>query len=114
MKFTVTQENGLAIFHYHETRLDATNSAEVKAEFLILTQTQIEVLILDLSEVTFIDSSGLSAILLAERQLREREGGIIVVDQYGKVRTLFEIAKLTDVIPLVSTLEEARGLIVED
>lgn len=114
MKFTVTQENGLAIFHFNEPRLDATNSAEVKAEFLILTQTQIEVLIIDLSEVTFIDSSGLSAILLAERQLREREGGIIVVDQHGKVRTLFEIAKLTDVIPLVSSVDEARGMIVED
>ncbi|MDX9757966.1 MAG: STAS domain-containing protein [Bacteroidota bacterium] len=114
MKFTVDNENGLAIFHLHENRLDATNAAEAKSEFLILCQTNIEVLILDFSEVTFCDSSGLSAILLAERQLRERDGGIIVVDGNGKVRTLFEIAKLTDIIPLVATIEEARDLIVED
>jgi anti-anti-sigma factor len=114
MKFTVDKENGLAIFHLHETRLDSTNAAEAKSEFLILCQSSIEVLILDFSEVTFCDSSGLSAILLAERQLRERDGGIIVVDANGKVRSLFEIAKLTDIIPLVATLEEARDLIIED
>ncbi|MBE0645127.1 MAG: STAS domain-containing protein [Bacteroidetes bacterium] len=114
MKFTVDKENGLAIFHLHESRLDSTNSAEAKSEFLILCQSSIEVLILDFSEVTFCDSSGLSAILLAERQLRERDGGLIVVDSSGKVRSLFEIAKLTDIIPLVATLEEARDLIIED
>ncbi|MFA6232560.1 MAG: STAS domain-containing protein [Bacteroidota bacterium] len=114
MNFTVDHENGLAIFHLHETRLDSSNSAEAKSEFLILCQSSIEVLVLDFSEVTFCDSSGLSAILLAERQLREREGGLIVVDAIGKVRSLFEIAKLTDIIPLVSTIDEARDLIVED
>lgn len=114
MKFTVDKENGLAIFHLHETRLDSTNAAEAKSEFLILCQSSIEVLILDFSEITFCDSSGLSAILLAERQLRERDGGIIVVDANGKVRSLFEIAKLTDIIPLVATMEEARDLIIED
>lgn len=114
MNFTVDKEGALAIFHLHESRLDSTNAAEAKSEFLVLTQSSLDVLILDFSEVTFCDSSGLSAILLAERQLRERDGGIIVVDSHGKVRSLFEIAKLTDVIPLVSTIDEARQLIVED
>jgi len=114
MKFTVEKEDSLSIFNLHESRLDSTNSAEAKAEFLILCQSNIDILILDLSEVTFCDSSGLSAILLAERALREREGGLIVVDVNGKIRSLFEIAKLMDIIPLVGTLEEARSLIVED
>ncbi len=114
MNFSVDHEDGLAIFHLNENRLDSTNAADAKSEFLILCQSSIEVLILDLSEITFCDSSGLSAILLAERQLREREGGLIVVDVKGKIRSLFEIAKLTDIIPLVSTVEEARDLIIED
>lgn len=114
MKFTVDKENGLAIFHLHENRLDSNNAAEAKSEFLILCQSSIDVLILDLAEVTFCDSSGLSAILLAERQLRERDAGLIVVDVNGKIRSLFEIAKLMDVIPLVGSIDEARDLIVED
>jgi len=114
MKFTVEKEHGLAIFHLHETRLDTTIASEAKAELLILCQSNIDVLIINLSEITFCDSSGLSAILLADRQLRERDGGIIVVDGNGKVRSLFEIAKLTDVIPLVSSVDEARDLLIED
>ncbi len=114
MKSTVDNENGLSIFHLHENRLDSNNAAEAKSEFLILCQSNIDVLILDLSEVTFCDSSGLSAILLAERALREREAGLIVVDANGKIRALFEIAKLMDVIPLVGSIDEARDLIVED
>jgi anti-anti-sigma factor len=114
MNFTVDKENALAIFHLHEDRLDSTNAADAKSEFLILCQSNIDILIIDLSEATFCDSSGLSAILLAERQMRERDAGIIVVDMFGKVRSLFEIAKLTDIIPLVSTIDEARDLIIED
>jgi anti-sigma B factor antagonist len=114
MKFTTEKEDGLAVFHLQEERLDSTNAAEAKSEFLILCQSNIDILILDLSTVTFCDSSGLSAILLAERQLRERDGGLIVVDAHGKVRALFEIAKLTDIIPLVSSVDEARKLIIKD
>ncbi len=114
MKFTVEKEDKLSIFHLHASHLDSTNSAEAKAEFLILCQSDIDILILDFTEVSFCDSSGLSAILLAERTLREREGGLIVVDVIGKIRSLFEIAKLMDIIPLVDSIEEARSLIVED
>lgn len=114
MNFTVEKEGSLATFILHESRFDSTNSAEAKSEFLVLCQSQIDVLILDFSEVSFCDSSGLSAILLAERQLREREGGIIVVDGYGKIKSLFEIAKLKDVIPLVDTMAEAKALLLND
>ncbi|MBR9978806.1 MAG: STAS domain-containing protein [Bacteroidetes bacterium] len=114
MNFNTEKEDGLSIFHLHEERLDSMNAAEAKGEFLILCQSNIDVLILDLSEVTFCDSSGLSAILLAERQLRERDAGLIVVDSHGKVRSLFEIAKLNDIIPLVSSIDEAKKLIIKD
>jgi anti-sigma B factor antagonist len=114
MNFSVDKENGLAIFHLHESRLESSNCADAKSEFLILCQSNIEVLIIDLSEVSFCDSSGLSALLLAERLLREREAGLIVVDALGKVRSLFDIAKLTDIIPLVDSVEEARSLIIDD
>jgi anti-anti-sigma factor len=114
MNFSVDKENSLSIFTLHDSRLDTSNASDMKSELLVVCQSQIDVLILDLSEVTFCDSSGLSAILLAERLMRERDGGVIVVDVNGKVKSLFEIARLTDVIPLTDTVEAARRLIVED
>lgn len=114
MKFSVEHDGQLAIFHLGEERLTAENAPEVKRELLILTQSEITVLMLDLTPVSFCDSSGLSAILLAERQMREHEdGGVIVVDVHGKVKTLIEIAKLDGIIPVFETVEEARKAIVE-
>jgi anti-sigma B factor antagonist len=111
MNLTVTKEGPLAILHLPMARLDSTNASEVKAELLVLCSEAIDVLIIDLTDVTFCDSSGLGALLLAERQLRERDGGIIVVDPNGKVKTLLEIAKLDELIPVCATVVEARTLL---
>ncbi len=113
MNFDITKENDLAVFHLKDTRFDTTNSADVKAELLILCQTEISVLIVDLSDVTFCDSSGLSSLLLAERQMRERDGGIIIVDKIGKVKSLIEISKLEEILPTYATVAEAKAILVE-
>ena len=113
MNFTIKKENELAIFHLDDTRLDSTNSPDVKAELLVLCQEDIDVLVIDLTKVAFCDSTGLSALLLAERQLRERDKGLLVIDKNGKVRSLIAIAKLDKFIPVFETLEEARKAIVD-
>lgn len=113
MNFSITKEDRLAVFELRESKLDSLLAPDLKAELLILCQDEIDVLILDLAAVTFCDSSGLSAILLAERQLRERDGGVIVVDVHGRVRTLLELTKLNDLIPVVATMAEARAALEE-
>jgi anti-anti-sigma factor len=113
MNFAITKEDRLAVFELRESKLDALLAPDLKAELLILCQDEIDVLILDLSSVAFCDSSGLSAILLAERQLRERDGGVIVVDVHGRVRTLLQLTKLSDLIPVVATMAEARAALEE-
>lgn len=113
MNFEISKDDDLAIFHLKDSHLDTTNSANVKAEFLILCQTDISVLIVDLSSVEFCDSSGLGALLLAERQMRENDGGIMVVDPIGKVKELIEISKLYELIPVYPTVEKAKADLVE-
>ncbi len=113
MKYRIDRENSLAIIHLEEERLDSNNAPEVKREFLVLCSDEIDVLIIDLSNITFCDSSGLSAILLAERQMREHDGGVIVVDPNGKVTTLIKIAKLDQIIPVFATIDEARNALVD-
>lgn len=113
MNFSITKENDVAIFTLQDTRLDAVSSPELKAELLIVCQEQIHVLMIDLSAVSFCDSSGLSAILLAQRQMREKDGDALVVDKLGKVRGLMALAKLDGVIPVFASLDEARAALEE-
>jgi hypothetical protein len=51
----------------------------------------------------------LSALLLAERTMRGFGGGVLVVDKVGRVRTLIEISKLTDILPVFGSVEEAKA-----
>jgi len=67
-----TKKNGTAtILKIHERKLDASISPELKGEFLVLCKPQLKELVIDLSNVEFCDSSGLSALLIAERKMRE-------------------------------------------
>ncbi len=85
----------------------------MKAEFLLLCQSEISVLIIDLSLVEFCDSSGLGALLLAERQMRENDGGVLLVDRIGNVRSLIDISKLEEILPVYDTIEKAKADLIE-
>ena len=58
-------------------------------------------LALDLTGLTFLDSTGLQAILIAQRLCREHEIGFMLTPATGAVQNLFEITGLTDVLPFV-------------
>jgi anti-sigma B factor antagonist len=58
-------------------------------------------LALDLTGLTFVDSTGLQAIIVAQRLCREHAVGFMLTPARGAVQNLFEITGLTDVLPFV-------------
>lgn len=63
--------------------------------------------VLDLSEVTFIDSMALGVLLGAANQLRRSGGHLRLVVPSRELRRIFEISLLDRVFALDSTREEA-------
>ncbi|MCX7874730.1 MAG: STAS domain-containing protein [Melioribacteraceae bacterium] len=97
-----------AIFKLNEKRFDASIAGFVKGEFTILLHSEdIKKLIIDLSEVEYCDSSGLSAILLAFRILQSNEGQIRIASPTKNVKTLIEISQLDRVLTVCNTIDEA-------
>ncbi|MBM4174912.1 MAG: STAS domain-containing protein [Ignavibacteria bacterium] len=108
MNFEVKHNDDIVVFKLNEKKLDTTISGILKGEFTILCQAEgVRKMIVDLSEVEFCDSSGLSALLLCQRQIRERGGAIRLTHCNEKVETLVRISQLERVLPLISTNEEA-------
>jgi anti-sigma B factor antagonist len=64
-------------------------------------------LVLDLSDVTFIDSTVLGTILKAAAQLEETRTSLAVVVPEGPVRRLLEMTNLTQRFRLFATRAEA-------
>jgi anti-sigma B factor antagonist len=66
-------------------------------------------LVMDLGSVTFIDSSGLAAIIEYFRDSGECNGVLCLTGLNETLRTIFEIVRLDKVIPIYATRAEAIG-----
>jgi anti-anti-sigma factor len=59
-----------------------------------------EDLVIDLRQVTFIDSPGLGTLIHCDRVRRERGGRLVLKDPSGPVRDLFDMVRLADVLEI--------------
>ena len=76
--------------------LDAYSAPSLEEETARLLADDITELVLDLSGTRFLDSSGLRAILTAQRRLADGEGRLALRAPSEPVRRLLEITGLTD------------------
>lgn len=66
-------------------------------------------LVLDLSAVGFIDSSGLGTLIAAHKRLREREGEFIIVATARAILSVLTLTGLDKVFTVVADVERAVG-----
>lgn len=111
MDFTVTQENGTATVQVNVERLNASNAAGLKAELVLLNKGSINNIIIDMSKTKYCDSSGLSAILVANRLCKDTNGMFVLCGLQTNVKMMIEIAQLDKVLNIVATKEEALAQI---
>jgi anti-sigma B factor antagonist len=64
-------------------------------------------LVLDFTDVEFIDSTGLSVLLNALRRVTQRGGKFVIVCTNPTVLRLFEITRLESTFDIVATRDEA-------
>jgi anti-sigma B factor antagonist len=109
MKYAVDKQEKYILMTLNEDNLNALVAQKIKAEFKNLEGEGIRNFILDLSNVKFTDSSGLSAILIGDRIWRNNlEGSFIVAGPLsGSVKKLIEISKLDEVFTIIPTVDES-------
>ncbi len=90
--------------------LNMHTCTELRARLLELIEQQPGRLIVDLSGVGYIDSSGVSTMIEAKRRLERAGGRIVLAGLQARVRSVFEIAKLDRYFKIAPGVEEARGL----
>ena len=80
--------------------LDIVTSADVKRELARLVDDGYASLVLDLSDVGFVDSSGLGALVALHRHAESQGGRFAVRAVPPKVQRLFEITRLDDFLAI--------------
>ena len=63
--------------------------------------------VLDLAELTFIDSSGINSLVVAARATSASGGSLIVTGARQHVQRVFDIVKLSEFVPVEAGLDEA-------
>jgi anti-anti-sigma factor len=108
MNYEIKKINGITVFKLNEKRLDTNISGLLKGEFTLLLKVEgANKFILDLSDVESCDSSGLSAILVANRILNSTDGHMRIASPSEKVYSLIKITQLDRVLPVCSSVDEA-------
>lgn len=72
-----------------------------------LEETMSQNLILDLSKITFIDSSGLGVILGRYRKVKANHGEVIIYGTKPAVEKIFEVSGISSLMPVCETEKEA-------
>jgi anti-sigma B factor antagonist len=107
MKYSADKQEKYTILKLEEENLNSLVAPVLKSELVILSNEGVRNLILDLSDVKFVDSSGLSAILTANRLWADDKSFLIAGELQAAVRRLFEISRLDTVLTIIPTIDEA-------
>ena len=107
MNFEVQKNRTSTTLKLKERKLDSSVSPELKGEFLILCNPKVQHLVVDLGDVEFCDSSGLSALLIADRKMKEHGGMVKLVNVQKKVASLIKISMLDRVFDVEETPQRA-------
>lgn len=107
MQLNIVEQGDIVKIEIQEERMDAHNSGDLKEQMLQLFDEGKCNLIIDLSGVRFVDSSGLGALVSGFKNASAREGSLKLCSLQPQVRSMFELTRLHRVFEIFSSVEEA-------
>ncbi len=111
MKFSIDKQEHFTVFSLKDEKLNSVVAPELKTELIGLNTIGVRNIILDLEALKFIDSSGLSAILIGNRLCQNANGTLIICNANEYVMKLMRISQLENILTVLPTIQEAADYI---
>lgn len=111
MNFTIEDKGRYTLVTSNVDKLDTTCAPELKSELVYLNKTNVRNVIIDMSTTRYCDSSGLSALLVANRLCKSVNGTLVVCGLQEPVQKLVQISQLESVLSITPTPAEAVDLL---
>jgi|AMWB02.1.fsa_nt_gi anti-sigma B factor antagonist len=109
MKIEARETNGVTLLVLVNDRLDAHNSDLVKGRLRDVFASGAKDVVVDLSEVRFIDSSGLGAMVSGFKNAVSHHGRLVLSGLQTQPRSMFDLTRLTRVFDIYENAEAALG-----
>jgi anti-sigma B factor antagonist len=97
-----------------EKSIETFNSRDFKTKVVDLINQHHHYIILNLSQVDFIDSNGLGSLISILKLLASHQGRVVICETKDPVKRVFTLTRLNQVIPLFANEEEAVKFLQEN
>jgi len=111
MEFKIEKLENYTLIQVNEEKLDTHIAPTLKSELVLVSGNGEKNILLDLGNVRYCDSSGLSAILVANRLCKNANGTFVLTGLNEAVERLITISQLDTVLNITNTVEEGIELI---
>jgi anti-anti-sigma factor len=106
----VVLESGVGCV-YLSGRLDILGVQQIEMKFTMITSTQRESVIVDLTEVELLTSIGLGMLIANANALNANGKRMVLINPQPRVERVIRISGLDQILPIANSLHEAYGLI---
>lgn len=113
MNFKKESQANYTVINSNLEKLDSSNSAELKSEFVLLNKNSVNSIVLNLEKTKYCDSSGLSAILIGNRLCKNSGGTFAICGLQANVEKMIQISQLDKVLNITKSAKEAGKFISE-
>ena len=112
MKFAIDKRDRFCVLKIDEEKLLSNSAPQLKSELVMLHTEGFKNIILDLSLVQFVDSSGLSALLVGNRLSKEANGTFVLTNLNTHIQKLVKISQLESILNIVPSLSESIDFVM--
>ncbi len=113
MRYLVEKKDEYAVLTLTEENLNSVKAPILKSEFLGLKNSGIDNVILNLEQVKYVDSSGLSAILTGNRLWTEDKKSFVLTGiNHPSVKMLITVSRLDSILTIAATMPEAEKIVM--
>jgi anti-sigma B factor antagonist len=92
--------------------LDGTQALQFRQEIAEAVQGGVEIIVVDFKNVTFMDSSGLGALVLSLKTVRSGGAKLFLCSINEQIKMLFELTNMDRVFEIFSSREELEQKIL--
>jgi anti-anti-sigma factor len=101
----VRQEKDGVICLQIEGRLDAESAQEAETTVRDVLKQGSRRMLFDLSQMEYISSAGLRVILMAVKELRNKQGKVVLCGLTPYVKEIFDVSNFSSIIPITDSVE---------
>jgi len=113
MEFKIDKFENHTLIKVLEEKLDTHIAPTLKSELVLVSGNGEKNIVLDLENCRYCDSSGLSAILVANRLCKNASGTFVLAGLNDAVERLITISQLDTVLNIAESVDDAEKMIKE-